>query len=224
MELQQLTEGAEMWRVGWPLASATSSFEMPITTTLTSSPDATSHLDFLLGEGRASPWSPWCNPAGALGDPAFWLHPPLARLTVHSEASEEVQYRGLGPGLLRISACVLAEAGRRGDGGTGNQATEPGRMEDVLLSLLAWLCRTHCWQTADVETLLCDQAPGWLLWSYGQPRNVPTLTLRCLPSLSHSLLMFSGSIIQETWVQIVLEPVRTTEPSPLLQKFILCWS
>ena len=56
MELQQLTEGAEMRRVCWPLASATSSLEMPITTTLTSSPDATSHLDFLLGEGRASPW------------------------------------------------------------------------------------------------------------------------------------------------------------------------
>ena len=56
MELQQLTEGAEMRRVCWPLASATSSLEMPITTTLTSSPDATSYLDFLLGEGRASPW------------------------------------------------------------------------------------------------------------------------------------------------------------------------
>lgn len=124
--------------MGWPLVSATSSLEMPITTTLTSSPNATSHLDFLLGKGRATR-PPWCNPAGAITDPAFWLHPPLARLTealVHSEASEEVQYQGLEPGLLRICACVLGEAGREGNGGTGNQATEPGRMEDVLLSLL----------------------------------------------------------------------------------------
>lgn len=127
----------EWW--GWPLASASSSLEMPITTTLTSSPNATSHLDFLLAKGRASTQPPWCNPAGLITAPAFWLHPPLARLTeglLHSEASEEGQYQGLEPGFLGICACVLGEAGRGGKGAMGDQATESVRMEDVLHSPL----------------------------------------------------------------------------------------
>lgn len=112
------------WR-GRPPASATSSLETPITTTPTSSPNAASHPDSLPAKGRASTQPPRCNSAGVIIAPAFWLHPPLARLAeglLHSEAPEELQYQGLEPGFLGICACVL---GRQGDGAKRGWGAKP---------------------------------------------------------------------------------------------------